>query len=759
VERVIAVQTVPAAEGWRVFVADPASVHRSAWQGPALALAAGGAALLVAAGMLAVLAGRTVLRPVRALGRHAAAMAAGTPDTSAAALPPAPVRELEVLRQGFARAEAAIKARSRALVELTVTLDLAAVFVRDPGGTIVHWSKGCERLYGRTPQEAVGCRVHELLRTVFPVPRPEVEAALEREGEWVGNLRHTTRDGRELVVAARKALRRDDQGQPTAVAEAATDVTAAREAQAALVRSKAEARLAAECVQLALAAGAIIGTWVWDPLNDAFTVDERFAQSFGIDPALGRMGLSLEQVIATVHPEDVAVLRSAIDEAISRGGPYSHEYRVRGRDGVYRWIEANGRVDLAGDGIPLRFPGVLLDIEHRRSLEAERDQAMRLLHAFADAVPGVVYAKDREGRMLVANQGVTGLVGKPAQFYPGKTDLQFLDNQAQAVMDNDRRVMDSGMPEQLEETASRPDAEPAVWLSTKAPFRDADGWGIGIIGASIDITERKAAEGALAGLNATLERRVQERTGELAAARDAAEAANRAKSAFLAHMSHEIRTPLNAVIGLSQLLQQLALPERALAFVGHISQAGEQLLALTNDVLDLSRIESGELHLERVPFSLSTLLETVRAIVQAQAVAKGLTLRFEPAPDLPEELLGDPLRIRRVLINLLSNAVKFTASGSVTLHVRSLMQCEQQTVLRLDIVDTGIGIAPEAQARIFEPFTQADASTIRRFGGTGLGLSIVRRLVDMMGGTLALQSQPNQGSTFSITLTLGLPPS
>jgi PAS domain S-box-containing protein len=762
VERVIAVQAVPAAEGWRVFVADPASVHSSAWQGPALALAAGGAALLVAAGMLAVLAGRTVLRPVRALGRHAAAMAAGTPDTSAAALPPAPVRELEVLRQGFAQAEAAIEARSRALVELTATLDLAAVFVRDPGGTIVHWSKGCERLYGWTAQEAVGCRAHELLRTVFPVPRPDVEAALEREGEWVGDLRHTTRDGRELVVvAARKALRCDVQGQPTAVAEAATDVTAARETQAALVRSNAEARLAAERVQLALAAGAIIGTWMWDLPADTFTVDERFAQSFGIDPALGRTGLSLEQVVATVHPEDLPGLRTAIAEAISRGGPYSHEYRVRGRDGVYRWIEANGHVNLAGDDTPLRFPGVLLDIEHRRSLEAERDQAMRLLRAFADAVPGVVYAKDPEGRMLVANQGVTGLVGKLPQFYLGKTDLEFLDDQAQAqaVMTNDRRVMDSGMPEQLEETVSRPDGEPAVWLSTKAPFRDGEGRVIGIIGASIDITERKAAEGALAELNATLERRVQERTAELAAACDAAEAANRAKSAFLAHMSHEIRTPLNAVIGLSQLLQQLTLPERALAFVGHISQAGEQLLALTNDVLDLSRIEAGEMRLECVPFGLAPLLASVQAIVQPQADTKALALCIDAAPDLPGQLLGDPLRLRQVLLNLLSNAVKFTASGSVTLRVRSLMQGEQRALLSLDIVDTGMGIAPEAQARIFEPFTQADASTTRRFGGTGLGLSIVRRLVDMMGGTLALQSQPNQGSTFSITLTLELPQS
>jgi PAS domain S-box-containing protein len=760
VERVIAFHAVPAAAGWRVFVADPASVHRAAWQGPLLALAAGSAVLLMAAGVLAALAARKVLRPVHALGRHAAALAAGTPGMSAATLPPASVRELEALRQGFARAEAAIEARSRSLVELTATLDLATAFVRALDGTILYWSKGCERLYGWTAQQAVGRSAQALLRTVWPVPLSEVEGVLERDGEWTGDVCHTTRDGRELVVVARKALRRDAQGHPAAVMEALTDVTAARKAQAALARSNEEARLAAERVQLALAAGAIIGTWIWDIPSDALTVDERLAQSFGIDPALGCTGLSLDQVIATVHPEDVGGLRSAIAEALARAGPYSHEYRVRGRDGVYRWIEANGRVELAADGTPLRFPGVLLDIEQRRTLEAERDQATALLRAFADAVPGVVYAKDREGRMLVANQGVTALVGKPPAFYIGKTDREFLDDkaQAEAVMANDRRVMDSGVAEQLEETVSRPGGEPVVWLSTKAPFRDGQGRVIGIIGASLDITARKETEAALAGLNATLERRVAERTAELAAARDAAQAANRAKSAFLAHMSHEIRTPLNAVIGLSQLLQQLALPERALAFVGHIGQAGEQLLALTNDVLDLSRIEAGEMHLEAVPFELPPLLDAVRALVQPQAEAKSLELMADVAAELPRFLVGDPLRLRQVLLNLLSNAVKFTADGGVTLRARQLARNGQLATLRLDVVDTGIGIAPEHQERIFEPFTQADGSITRRFGGTGLGLSIVRRLVDMMGGTLLVASQPGQGSTFSVTLTLEVPP-
>lgn len=269
--------------------------------------------------------------------------------------------------------------------------------------------------------------------------------------------------------------------------------------EGAIAAREERLRQEAERVDLALAAGAIVGTWDWDLPADSFSVDERFAFYFGLDATRGRTGLSLEQVIATVHPEDLAGLRAAIAAAIARGGPYAHQYRVRGRDGVFRWIEANGRVDHAPDGTPLRFPGVLLDIEVRRTLEAERDRSVTLLRAFIAAVPGVVYAKDREGRMLVANEGVAALVGKPLEAILGRTDAEFLDDPAQAavVQANDQRIMDGGEAEQLEEAVSLPDGTPAIWLSTKAPFRDAAGRVVGLIGSSVDITARIHAEDRL----------------------------------------------------------------------------------------------------------------------------------------------------------------------------------------------------------------------------------------------------------------------
>lgn len=303
---------------------------------------------------------------------------------------------------------------------------------------------------------------------------------------------------------------RDAHGTIVGGVVAALDVTEKRHAEAALARSNELARAAAERVNLALAAGAIVGTWDWDLVNDRFTVDERFAETFGIDAELGQSGLSLEQVIATVHPDDLENLKTAIGSVIAKGGAYSHEYRVRDRNGLYHWIEANGRVELSRDGSPLRFPGVLLNIERRRTIEAERDRAVQLLRAFVEALPGIVYAKDRSGRMLIANRGVTDLVGKPPEFYLGKTDMEFLDNpiQARAVMENDRRVMESGLAHAVEEEVSFPDGSVATWLSTKAPFHDLDGAVIGLIGSSIDISSRKLAESSL-----------KERTDELADAR------------------------------------------------------------------------------------------------------------------------------------------------------------------------------------------------------------------------------------------------
>jgi PAS domain S-box-containing protein len=267
-----------------------------------------------------------------------------------------------------------------------------------------------------------------------------------------------------------------------------------------LRRQEAEAAaLAAERVQLALAAGAIVGTWVWSIPDNRFVADERFAHWFGMDVQQCRDGLPLETVAEAIHPDDRSRVEEAIAEAMGRGGLYRCEYRVRQYDGSYAWVEANGRVELDAEGNAVRFPGVLLDHGDRHRIERERDQATALLRTFIEAVPGVVYAKDREGRLIVGNRGVAELLGVPHDAYIGRTDADLIADPAQAgaIMATDRRIMESGIAEQVEEEIQRADGSPAWWLSTKAPLRDADGNIVGLIGASLDITDRKRIENAL----------------------------------------------------------------------------------------------------------------------------------------------------------------------------------------------------------------------------------------------------------------------
>lgn len=253
-----------------------------------------------------------------------------------------------------------------------------------------------------------------------------------------------------------------------------------------------------------------------------------------------------------------------------------------------------------------------------------------------------------------------------------------------------------------------------------------------------------------------LERMVEERTRELSAAKDLAEAAIRAKNEFLAVISHELRTPMNGLMGMSELLKdRLQNDPTGLEYVGIIQQSGETLTVLLNDVLDISRIEAGQLAFDERLFSPAELVRSLVALMGLSATRKGLTLAAALPPDLPEAVRGDPARLRQVLLNLLGNAVKFTARGGVTIDVTAKPDGDR-VVLHFVVSDTGIGIPAAALDRVFEPFTQVDASTSRRYGGAGLGLAISKRLVDGMGGRISVHSRPGEGSTFLVELRLTL---
>ncbi|MCU6455533.1 PAS domain S-box protein [Sphingomonas sp. A2-49] len=270
------------------------------------------------------------------------------------------------------------------------------IFTTDVGGIITTWSAGAQAVLGWSPDEAIGRSASMIFVDEDRAKGADVReiAGAVRDGCAIDERWHLRRDGSTVFLSgSMHPLPADAQGNPRGFLKIARDETERREAEHALRASEAAAKVDAQRVQLALAAGAIIGTWVWDLPNDRFTVDEPFARAFGLDPALGREGLSLEQVVATVHPDDQAGLAAAIREAIERGGSYAHQYRTRRANGQYHWLEANGRVEHAADGTPLSFPGVLIDVEERRKLAEERDRALIELRRLNDTLEQRVAAR------------------------------------------------------------------------------------------------------------------------------------------------------------------------------------------------------------------------------------------------------------------------------------------------------------------------------------------------------------------------------
>jgi len=363
------------------------------------------------------------------------------------------------------------------------------------------------------------------------------------------------------------------------------------------------------------------------------------------------------------------------------------------------------------------------------------DLEQRMLRILIDLLPDFIYVKDAAGRFLVANAAVARQMGTTPAKLLGKTDFDFYPRELAAQFSADEQHVvrtGEGLIDR-EEIAVDPHGNRRVLATTKVPLRSEDGRIVGVVGIGHDITARVRAE------------------AEARAAREQAEAAARAKSEFLAHMSHEIRTPMSGVVGMTDLLLETELDEAQRDFAEAIRDSAKALLAVINDILDFSKIEAGKLDLELIDFDLRAVIEDVMRLLAFQARGKDLQLKVSIDSAIPPLVRGDPSRLRQVITNLGANAVKFTPSGEVSLAASVLAASGEETLVRFDVRDTGIGIAPADLARLFQPFSQVDASTTRRFGGTGLGLSIVRRLVELMGGETGVESEPGVGSRFWFT--------
>ena len=455
---------------------------------------------------------------------------------------------------------------------------------------------------------------------------------------------------------------------------------------------------------------------------------------------------SLSEIVGrTDHdlfPMEMADKFVRADREILRTGTVQHDLEeLQTASGEPCWIERIQGPLRDADGKITGIQVLYWDVTRRHEVEKKLAQEKYLLYTLLDNIPDSIYFKDRESRFLRVSRSLANKFGldDPSDVV-NKTDADiFTKEHARQARQDEVEIMESGQPLVARiERETWPERDDTWCSTTKMPLRDDHGNVVGTFGISRDITELVRAE------------------EELRHARDAANAANLAKSEFVANMSHEIRTPMNGIIGMAELLSDTPLAPEQREYLGMIQQSADSLLRLLNDILDFSKIEAGKMELESISFDLGDSVARTAQTLATRAAEKGLELACRVDPMIPEQLVGDPGRLRQIIVNLVGNAIKFTDQGEVVVEVNAQTRMEHRIILHFSVRDSGIGIPQEKQQTIFEAFTQADASTTRKFGGTGLGLAIASQLVRLMGGSIWVESEIGKGATFHFTADFGI---
>ncbi len=492
-------------------------------------------------------------------------------------------------------------------------------------------------------------------------------------------------------------------------------------------------------VKIALKA-AQVSFWDLDLRTREVFVDHTCFEILGMHRPDGT--LSIDELERLTHPDDREAQRQAITDLVTgRSGMLHFQHRLQHADGRWVWMETFGNITERDDrGHVVRITGTKTNITERKQLERALSNTLRVMRALLETMPLPVIMRDTERRVTLVNAawekmlGISrnDIVGKQIENYPRKV----LSNNH---LESDLEVLQHKRSLRYETVVHGVDGTDYDVIVAKTPLVADDGTVTGLAAVVTDISEQKRVSEALEK------------------ARVSAEAAMHAKSRFLANMSHELRTPLNGVVGMASLLENTALDAKQRRFVRTLKSSAEALITLINDVLDLSKAEAGKLELSRGPFDLRRELEQVVGLFSARAYDKGVEIAAHIARDVPAVINGDPIRLRQVLGNLVNNAVKFTESGAVLVSVASAPSGDSLAALEFSVTDTGVGVATEEQKRIFDAFEQADGSVTRKFGGTGLGLAISRQLVDLMNGSMGVQSSPGHGSRFWFRIPAGVP--
>jgi PAS domain S-box-containing protein len=653
--------------------------------------------------------------------------------------------ELEAQQKSLRRTEEQIR--------LILESSAEGIFGVNKEGAIDFVNPSACRLLGFSEAELLGKPSHALIHhhradgSAYPVESCPMYAAYTRgEAHRVDDELLWRKDGQGLPVEYGATPMLKD-GEIVGAVISFTDITERRRAAADIQRRTEELRhahfLADSALDLTRA-----GYW-HVPLDGSgwYNSSERAVRIFGDLPSPGHR-YRLDEWAEHVHEGDEAAAKVTMANyaaAVAGEIPvYDATYAYkRPVDGRVVWIHALGNVVKDASGKAVDMFGVTQDITDFKRLDEELRQTEQFFRSVLELAP--------DGLMVVDAQGVIQLANAQCEPLFGYTRAELVGQAVEKLVPEDVRPRHSALREGFHREAS-PRAM-GSGRELKALRKDGS-----LIPVEIGLSPLPSKQGEGARVAVSI-RDVTERMEQERALRDAkakAEEATEMKSMFLANMSHEIRTPMNAIIGLSHLALKTELTDKQRDYVGKIHNAGTSLLTVINDILDFSKIEAGRLDIESIPFTLDHVLQQVSVVTGEKAHDKGLEFLVDVHPELPQHLVGDPLRLGQILTNLVNNAVKFTERGEIRVKAEVLERTGDKAKLRFSVRDTGIGMSPDQVAKLFRPFTQADMSTTRKHGGTGLGLTISRRLVELMGGQIRLESTPGAGSTFIFTAWFAL---
>lgn len=613
----------------------------------------------------------------------------------------------------------------------------------DHTGVIKIFNSGAEQLLGYTAEEMIGKHTPQSIH-LFEEMTQRSEEIREQTGRNVSGLEVFTDTARHGEYSAREwtYVRKDGSHFPvqlvvtpiknqkneiTGFLYVATDITDFRNAQNALKLSEQRWQFALE--------GSGDGVWDWNAKTNEVYFSKHWKKMLGYEEH--EVGITISDWDQRIHKEDKAgVYENLYRHFIGETETYVNEHRVLCKDGSYKWILDRGKViERDKENRPVRIIGTHTDITFRKEIEKTLRKSEEQLKLFISQAPTAIAMTDKEMRYLAASEKWLIDYSMDNIAFMGKSHYEMFPQIGDEWKAIHKRCLDGHIERREEDRLVKADGS-VQWIKWEVkPWFDFHGRVGGLLMFSEDVTLRKEAEEALKE------------------AKQQAEDANRAKSEFLANMSHEIRTPMNAILGFSEVLLNTIRDETAKAHLNTIMSSGKTLLDLINDLLDLSKIESGKIELRPEPVNVTQLLQDIHRMFTPLLDKKGLHFKIAIAPGFPAGVMLDEVRLRQILINLVGNAVKFTHEGGITLAVRLDRSdaAKQLYDISISVADTGIGISEEEHKSIFEAFHQAKETTSKRYGGTGLGLTITRRLTELMGGHISLTSKPGNGSTFVVS--------